>query len=413
MSPSLSDLLGQNDQVKDALLSKISTRHLSAVETEQTLTQAIPHSLVALTNEVGNDSDSIVHYLKQHADSIRSLMPTWAVGLLAPLGVMPSVSAAIPKLSNAAEVSSSKWRGLLPIVALIVLGLLVAWLWRSCQSQNVTAPMPVESNAPVTMETTPAMLSLTTDGAGAVAQCQIGVGDQGLLSTIQSKVKEIFAATQDCTLASGSNYAATFTDQAGLAGVLALLKGVPNVSLDWVGDKITLKGGDAAQLDQLMGSIKTLVPNTEVMVEAPVTQEQSVTNSLTAAQDALATIDTNQVDIHAVSSALNLQIINFATASHQIPDANNAILDKAAALMKNVKDAKLTVSGYTDSTGNADSNKALSQRRAQAVVDYLVSQGVDAAQLTAVGHGADNPVADNATEEGRFKNRRIEFSVNP
>ena len=95
------------------------------------------------------------------------------------------------------------------------------------------------------------------------------------------------------------------------------------------------------------------------------------------------------------------------------PDANKAILDKAATLLKSVKVAKLTVSGYTDSTGNANSNKALSQRRAQSVVDYLVSQGVDAAQLNAVGNGADNPVADNATDEGRFKNRRIEFSVNP
>jgi outer membrane protein OmpA-like peptidoglycan-associated protein len=239
------------------------------------------------------------------------------------------------------------------------------------------------------------------------------VGDQGFLATVQAKIKEIFASTQDCALGTGSNYAATFTDQTGVAGVLALLKGVPNVSLDWVGDKITLKGGDAAQLNTLMGSIKTLVPNTEVSVEAPVTQEQSVTNSLTASGDALSTIDANNVDINAVSSALNLQIINFATASHQIPDANKAILDKAATLLKSVKDAKLTVSGYTDSTGNANSNKALSQRRAQSVVDYLVSQGVDAAQLNAVGNGADNPVADNATDEGRFKNRRIEFSVNP
>ena len=81
--------------------------------------------------------------------------------------------------------------------------------------------------------------------------------------------------------------------------------------------------------------------------------------------------------------------------------------------MKNLKDAKLTVAGYTDSTGHATSNKALSLKRAQAVVDYVVSQGVDAAQLSAVGHGADHPVADNATEEGRFKNRRIEFSVSP
>lgn len=72
---------------------------------------------------------------------------------------------------------------------------------------------------------------------------------------------------------------------------------------------------------------------------------------------------------------------------------------------------KLNVGGHTDSTGNAAANKALSQRRAQAVVDYLVSKGVDASKLVAQGHGSENPVADNKTEEGRFKNRRIEFSV--
>ena len=192
-----------------------------------------------------------------------------------------------------------------------------------------------------------------------------------------------------------------------------VLKGVPNVSLDWVGDKLTLRGGNSAKLNELAGQIKAVLPKTEVVVETEDNTAQAVTNSLNAAQDALANIDSNQVDINAVIKALNLQIINFATASYQIPEENKAILDKAATLMKNVKDAKLTVAGYTDSTGNANSNKALSLKRAQAVVDYLVSQGVDAAQLSAVGHGADHPVADNATEEGRFKNRRIEFSVSP
>ena len=192
-----------------------------------------------------------------------------------------------------------------------------------------------------------------------------------------------------------------------------MLKGVPNVSLDWVGDKLTLRGGNSAKLNELAGQIKAVLPHTEVVVETEDNTAQTVTNSLNAAQDALANNDSNQVDINAVIKALNLQIINFATASHQIPEENKAILDKAATLMKNVKDAKLTVAGYTDSTGNANSNKALSLKRAQAVVDYLVSQGVDAAQLSAVGHGADHPVADNATEEGRFKNRRIEFSVSP
>ena len=72
---------------------------------------------------------------------------------------------------------------------------------------------------------------------------------------------------------------------------------------------------------------------------------------------------------------------------------------------------QLVVGGHTDATGNPDANKTLSQKRAQAVVDYFVQQGVDAAQLKAVGFGQEKPVAENETPEGRFKNRRIAFEV--
>ncbi|MFI8034087.1 OmpA family protein [Acinetobacter sp. ABJ_C3_5] len=415
ISPSLSDLLGHNEQVKNALLSNLSNGQLSSAETDQTLNQAIPKSLAALTNEAGNDTQSIVNYLKQHMDSIRALLPAWAVGLLAPLGLVSSASASTSNFAQGSAAPATKSRAWLPIVAIIILGLLVAWLWKSCQHKQTTAPVNDEANSAsqVATDAAPASLSLTTDASGNLAQCQVGVGDQGFLATIQAKVKEVFSANQQCSVDTTTKHAGTFMDQAGLAGVLGLLKGVPNVSLDWIGDKMTLKGGDANQLNDLLGKIKGLVPNTEVVVEAPMTTADSVSHSLNAAQDALANIDASQVDINDVIKALNLQIINFATASNQIPDENKAILDKAAALMKNTKDAKLTVAGYTDSTGNANSNKTLSQKRAQAVVDYLVSQGVAADQLTAVGHGADNPVADNTTEEGRFKNRRIEFSVTP
>lgn len=413
ISPSLLDLFGHNDQVKNALLSNLAGGQVPPAEVEHTLNQAIPKSLVALTNEAGNDTSSIVNYLKQHTDSIRSLLPAWAVGLLAPLGLVASSSTSASNLANTA--AATKSRAWLPIVAVIILALLIAWLWKSCQHKQVAVPVNNEgtSASQVSTDVAPASLSLTTDASGNVAQCQVGVGDQGFLASIQAKVKEVFSSSQDCSVDTATAHAATFTDQAGLAGVLGLLKGVPNLSLDWVGDKITLKGNDTAKLNELLGKIKGLVPNTEVVIDAPVSAADSVSNSLNAAQDALANIDSNKVDINEVIKALNLQIINFATGSNQIPDENKAILDKAATLLKTAKDAKLTVAGYTDSTGHADSNKALSQKRAQAVVDYIVSQGVDAAQLTAVGHGADNPVADNATEEGRFKNRRIEFSVTP
>ncbi|HEY3299971.1 MAG TPA: OmpA family protein [Methylophilaceae bacterium] len=71
---------------------------------------------------------------------------------------------------------------------------------------------------------------------------------------------------------------------------------------------------------------------------------------------------------------------------------------------------KTEVVGFTDNSGSAELNQKLSEQRAQAVVDYMVSQNPSMADLlTATGHGADNPVADNATEEGRKKNRRIQF----
>ncbi len=75
------------------------------------------------------------------------------------------------------------------------------------------------------------------------------------------------------------------------------------------------------------------------------------------------------------------------------------------------KDLKLDIDGYTDNAGTAEKNWLLSQLRADAVKKYLCSKGVDAARLTAAGHGQDMPVADNKTVAGRAKNRRVELQV--
>ena len=415
LTPSLSDLFSHNDQIKNTVLT-----HLSGTapnnEIESTLNSAIKPSLNAISDVAGNDQQSIVNYLRQHADTIRSYLPAWAVGLLAPLGVGAGLSSVThststaPPLAAASE-KTGKSRGFLPIIALIILGLIIAWLWRSCQHKEaVPAPEPSAASG-VEAAAAPASLTLSTDDKGAVSQCQAGIGDQGFLATLQTNVKKVFSTTQDCNVDTSQTYAASFTDKDALAGVLGALKGVPNASLEWVGDKITLKAGDAAALEALTAKVKALVPHTEVVAAAPVTAEQSVSNSLSASQTALTAIDPNNVDVNALVKALNLQIINFASGSSEIPADNKAILDQAVTLLNKVSGVKLNVSGHTDSTGNAASNKALSQRRAQAVVDYLTSKGVDASKLVAQGHGSDQPVAENTTDEGRFKNRRIEFSV--
>ncbi|MEB3864016.1 OmpA family protein [Acinetobacter sp. IK31] len=415
LAPSLSDLFSHNDQIKNTVLT-----HLSGTapnnEIESTLNSAIKPSLNAISDVAGNDQQSIVNYLRQHAETIRSYLPAWAVGLLAPLGVGAGLSSVThststaPPLAAASE-KTGKSRGFLPIIALIILGLIIAWLWRSCQHKEaVPAPEPSAASG-VEAAAAPASLTLSTDDKGAVSQCQAGIGDQGFLATLQTNVKKVFSTTQDCNVDTSQTYAASFTDKDALAGVLGALKGVPNASLEWVGDKITLKAGDAATLEALTAKVKALVPHTEVVGAAPATAEQSVSNSLTASQTALGSIDPNNVDVNALVKALNLQIINFASGSSDIPADNKAILDQAATLLNKVSGVKLNVGGHTDSTGNAAANKALSQRRAQAVVDYLTSKGVDASKLVAQGHGSDQPVAENTTDEGRFKNRRIEFSV--
>jgi outer membrane protein OmpA-like peptidoglycan-associated protein len=89
-------------------------------------------------------------------------------------------------------------------------------------------------------------------------------------------------------------------------------------------------------------------------------------------------------------------------------------LQKAVAFVKRYPGAKIRIDGYTDSIGADAYNIKLSERRAKAVMNYLVKEaGVDSSKVMAVGHGKADPVADNETAEGRAKNRRVEISILP
>ena len=113
-----------------------------------------------------------------------------------------------------------------------------------------------------------------------------------------------------------------------------------------------------------------------------------------------------------LTEALNLNIVNFASGSAALPAESRGVLDRSAQAIRGAPDGTvLQVGGHTDNTGDPAANQRLSQQRAEAVRDYLVARGVPAASLTARGFGSADPVADNATEAGRFRNRRIEFTV--
>jgi outer membrane protein OmpA-like peptidoglycan-associated protein len=103
-----------------------------------------------------------------------------------------------------------------------------------------------------------------------------------------------------------------------------------------------------------------------------------------------------------------LQGVTFETGKATIQPDSYPQLDNVVDYMKHDKSARIEVSGHTDNVGNPKSNKKLSQRRAQACRDYLISKGIDGGRIQAVGYGEERPVASNDTEEGRAQNRRIE-----
>lgn len=104
-----------------------------------------------------------------------------------------------------------------------------------------------------------------------------------------------------------------------------------------------------------------------------------------------------------------LEGVTFKSGTAVLTPVSQKKLDQIAIVLNKVPQVKIEVAGYTDNVGDGKRNLNLSIERAEAVVKYLTSKGVATAQLIAKGYGVENPVADNASPEGRQKNRRIEL----
>lgn len=141
-------------------------------------------------------------------------------------------------------------------------------------------------------------------------------------------------------------------------------------------------------------------------VVAPYNTAYNIT--VPAPAPAVVAANTCQTDFN---NLLANETINFESAQAVISSVSYALLDQLASTAALCPDASVSIEGHTDSQGPDVYNQDLSERRAQAVVDYLVGQGIDSNRLSAIGYGEDLPIGDNDTSEGRALNRRIEFTV--
>ena len=112
-----------------------------------------------------------------------------------------------------------------------------------------------------------------------------------------------------------------------------------------------------------------------------------------------------------INEIVRLKNIEFLSGSAQLTAGGAATLNEVAAALGKSSALTVSIAGHTDSQGDAAANQALSQGRAESVKTYLISKGVAASRMTTAGYGQTKPIADNATPEGRQRNRRIEFGV--
>lgn len=112
-----------------------------------------------------------------------------------------------------------------------------------------------------------------------------------------------------------------------------------------------------------------------------------------------------------IDQSVTLRAVNFESASARLTADAKTALNEVARTLKNQPNLSAQITGHTDDEGNDNFNLLLSQERAESVRQYLVGRGIAPARLVAIGMGEAEPVADNASEEGRVANRRVDFAV--
>jgi outer membrane protein OmpA-like peptidoglycan-associated protein/uncharacterized protein YidB (DUF937 family) len=301
---------------------------------------------------------------------------------------------------------------LLPFLALPLLGFLV---YRACRPEpeqmGYRAPATASPTAPAgTQPQAPSLNSrLSLINSGGKIKYSGVVPDEQTKQNILNQLKSTFGEGNISGDISVDSRARAAAWPSGLSSALPNFK-APGSEVTFNGNSINVGGtmSENAKSDTVakLKSVYGAGMNIGSFEAA-----SAVTEANRRASEALSSLRPGFTAEDLVN-ALNMNVINFRSGSSQIPRESMPVLEQSASAIKSAPaGTRLEVGGYTDNAGNPAANQKISQQRADSVRRFLIDKGVNADSLVAKGYGDTNPIASNDTEEGRFRNRRIEYKV--
>lgn len=340
----------------------------------------------------GFNAASIGTLLRSQAGFLRNRMPAGLAGLLgigdlSQLGSVPQHPGVGPPPPPPARVA--RWVTWVAIFAVALL----AWWWFADRAPSGTID--------------PRLAIVNDDGR---VDCSAQVSNAAARETLRRAIREAFGQATQCEIIVDT-HVRPLAWLASADRVVAAVKR-PGSELQLDGATVRLGGWLSTEDRRAIFTDLRAVLSTNVTYAEAI--DRAVEFTTESRRKALAALDT--LDGHFTAegfiAAMNLAVIDFAAGSAVVPAHAQGLITKAAAVLTEAPNGMaIEVSGHTDNLGDPALNFRLSEARANAVRLALIAAGVNGTALTARGYGDSQPVASNDTEHGRFRNRRISYTV--
>ncbi len=305
-------------------------------------------------------------------------------------GVSATASGAADVAADTAAAGGGLLKRLFPLLALLLLGILAFFFWRSCNGTAGSVTDQIKSGTESVTNAAKNTGGAITDAAKGTAGAVTDAGKNAVDAT-----KNAAAKTGDAVKDAANKTGNAVKDAANKTG--NVVKDGANKAGNAIKDGAN-KAADATSnaAGKAANAAKSL--GAKALGFVANTNEALFANDLSSGK---AKVGSNYI----------LDKVNFASGSANLEQSSYGQLNNIIKVMKNYPSLKIDLVGHTDNTGNAGANQTLSERRANAVRNYIAGKGINKNRLGSKGLGGAKPVASNATSEGKRKNRRVEAVI--